>query len=74
MPQAPYIASTVPAKVIITDGQTNLFRYAAREFGDALLAWQIADLNALWDFWPDAEVPLAIPQSAYSANDGIRPN
>ncbi len=53
-PSTPYIGSGLPAKIVETDGITTLFRYAARELGDALAWWQIADLNGLSDPWVGA--------------------
>jgi hypothetical protein len=73
MAQAPYIGSALPVKVITTDGQTNLFRYAQQEMGDALYAWQIAAFNDLSDFWPGANIALKIPPTAADDNGGVPP-
>ncbi len=70
-PLVPYIGSSLPAKIVETDGITTLFRYAARELGDALAWWQIAELNGLSDPWVRAGVKLAIPVKGQTANDGL---
>ncbi len=70
-PLVPYIGSGLPAKIVETDGITTLFRYAARELGDALAWWQIADLNGLSDFRVSAGVKLLIPAKGQTANDGL---
>ena len=71
MADAPYIGSTLPAKIIETDGLTTLFDYAAREIGDALCWWQIAELNGLSDPWVGAGVQLKIPKAGPADNDGL---
>lgn len=73
MADAPYIGSGLPLKVITTDGELDLFRIAAREMGDALYAWQIAEANGLSDFWPAAGLSLAIPVPSGDTNDGLPP-
>lgn len=70
-PLVPYIGSGLPAKIVETDGITMLFRYAARELGDALAWWQIADLNGLSDFRVSAGVKLLIPAKGQAVNDGL---
>ncbi len=71
MPDAPYIGSGLPAKVVQTDGLTTLFHYAQRELGDALAWWRIAELNGLSDPWVSGGVSLAIPQASSDNGDGI---
>ena len=70
-PITPYIGSGLPAKIVETDGITTLFRYAARELGDALAWWQIAELNGLSDPWVGAGRQLLIPAKGQSVNDGL---
>jgi len=67
----PYIGSGLPAKIVETDGITTLFRYAARELGDALAWWQIAELNGLSDPWVGAGVRLLIPAKGQASFDGL---
>ena len=71
MPDAPYIGSGLPAKVVTADGTTTLFRIAEVEMGDALAWWQIAVLNGLDDFTPAAGTQVAIPQPGQPTNDGL---
>ncbi len=70
-PSTPYIGSGLPAKIVETDGITTLFRYAARELGDALAWWQIAELNGLSDPWVGAGISLLIPAKGQASYDGL---
>lgn len=68
---APYIGSSLPAKIVTSDGLTTLFRIAARELGDGLAWWQIAELNGLSDPWVGAGVKLLIPAKGQASLDGL---
>ncbi len=61
MATTPYIGSSLPAKIIRSDGTTNLFRVAEIEMGDALCWWQIALLNGLSDPIVPADTVISIP-------------
>lgn len=66
------IGQALPAKIVRVDGATNLFRVAARELGDALQAWRIAELNDVSDFWNvPAATELLIPQPQIDNNGGV---
>ena len=67
----PLIGQALPSKIIRTDGVSDLFHIAARELGDALQAWRIAEMNGLSDYWPPAHLELKIPQAQASSNDGL---
>jgi hypothetical protein len=66
-----YIGQALPAKIVTTDGVTTLFHIAARELGDALQWWRIADLNGINDPWVPAGLLLKIPQPQASNNGGV---
>lgn len=72
MAAVPYIGSSLPAKIVVADGVTSLFRVAQREMGDALCWWQIAALNGLTDPLVAADVELSIP-TARPNNGGMPP-
>ncbi len=65
-----YIGSSLPAKIVVADGVTSLFRIAQREMGDALCWWQIASLNGLTDPMVAAGTSLSIP-TAKPNNGGV---
>ena len=65
-----FISGTLPAKIIRTDGVTNLFQVAANEFGDATQWYRIAALNGLTDPWVPGGLELKIPAPGKS-NGGI---
>lgn len=57
---APYIAATVPAKIVRVS-QTTLFRIAMRQFGDPLQWPSIALLNGLIDPWVNGQAEIEVP-------------
>ena len=65
-----FISGTLPAKIIRTDGVTNLFQIAAREFGDATQWYRIAAINGLNDPWVTSGLEIKIPAPGKS-NGGI---
>lgn len=56
----PYIAATVPAKIVRVAG-TTLFNIAARQAGDPLQWAAIATLNGLIDPWLVGQNEILIP-------------
>lgn len=71
MADTPYIGSTLPAKIIRTDGVTTLFHIAAGELGDALQWWRIAQVNGLEDPWVAADLELKIPPPSTVNQGGV---
>lgn len=64
-----FIPASFPAKEIRVSN-TNLFRLAATELGDATQWYRIAQLNGLSDPWVSDVTTLLIPQPGTS-NGGI---
>lgn len=65
-----FVSGTLPAKIIRTDGVTNLFQVAATELGDATQWYRIAALNGLTDPWVAGGLQIKIPAAGVS-NGGI---
>ena len=56
-----------------TDRPTTLFAVAAAQLGDALLWWQVAQLNSLSDPNLLANTTLVLPTSGAPDNGGVAP-
>ena len=59
-------------QITVTAADVTLFDVAARELGDPLAWWQIAEASGLSDPWlPQALTVLTIPSQAADDGDGL---